>query len=96
MTVGTIRRFFEISAVIPMSLTLALCVVVSPAVPQEESVKPGVKKKFENPDIQKITKSLESENREIFKHRKEIMALLDLKPGLDVADVGAGTGSSRE
>ncbi len=92
MTIGAIRRVFEIGIVIRMNLTLAVCVVGSPAMAQEESVKPGVNKKYENPDIQKSMKSLESENREVFKHRKEIMALLGLKLGLDVADVGAGTG----
>jgi predicted methyltransferase len=92
MTAGTIRRFFKIGTVISMSLTLAAYVLVSPAMAQEESLKPGVNKKYKNPDIQKSMKSLESENREVFKHRKEIMALLDLKPGMDVADVGAGTG----
>ena len=92
MTVSAIRRVFEIGTVIPMSLTLAVCVLVSPAMAQDESVKPGVNKKYENPDIQKSMKSLESENREVFKHRKQIIALLELKPGLDVADVGAGTG----
>jgi predicted methyltransferase len=92
MTVSAIRRFCRISAVIPTSLTFALCVAVAPAVAQEESVKPGVNTKYQNPDIERMTKSLESENRQVFKHRKEIVALLDLKPGLDVADVGAGTG----
>ena len=92
MTAGAIRRFFAIGTMIPMSLALTMCVLVSPTMAQEESVKPGVNKKYENPDIEKMTKSLESENRQIFKHRKEIMALLALKPGMDVADVGAGTG----
>ena len=92
MTAGAIRWLFAIGTVIPMNLTLAVCVLVSPAMAQEESAKPGVNKKYKNPDIQKSMKSLESENREVFKHRKEIIALLDLKPGLDVADVGAGTG----
>ena len=92
MQARSIRPFFESVTVIPVSLTLVLCVVVSAAMAQEESLKPGVNIKYENPDIQKSTKSLESENRQIFKHRKEIMALLDLRPGLDVADVGAGTG----
>ena len=92
MTTGAIRRFFAICTVIPISVTLAVCVVVSPAMAQEESLKPGVNEKYKDPDIEKSMKSLESENREVFKHRQEIMALLDLKPGLDVADVGAGTG----
>ncbi len=92
MQVGTNRRASNRHKLIPMSLALATCVIISTAVAQEQSLKPGVNKKYTNPDIQKTTKSLESKNRGVFKHRKEIMALLELRPGLDVADVGAGTG----
>ncbi len=89
---GAILRFSNRHKLIPTSLALAMCVIVSAAAAQEQSLKPGVNKKYTNPDIQKTTKSLESENRGIFKHREDIMALLELRPGLDVADVGAGTG----
>jgi len=34
----------------------------------------------------------EREGREVFDHRMEILGELGLRPGLDVADVGAGTG----
>ena len=92
MRVDRVRRFFENVLLIPMSLTLALCVVAPAAMAQEESLKPGVNAKYKNPDMEKSTKSLESEKREIFKYREDIMVLLDLTPGLDVADIGAGTG----
>jgi predicted methyltransferase len=92
MQIRAIRQFLENATVNPMILVLNLCMIVPAAMAQEESLKPGVNVKYENPDIQKSTRSLESENRDIFKHRKEIMGLLNLRPGLDVADIGAGTG----
>ena len=52
----------------------------------------GSQHKYTNPDVEKLTRSLESEKRVIYAHRKEIIALLELESGLDVADIGAGTG----
>lgn len=92
MRTASIRWSLQRTNMILTGLAIALSVMVSAAGAQEQSLKPGVNKKYENPDIEKTTKFLESENREIYKHRNEILALLDLKPGMDVADVGAGTG----
>lgn len=69
---------------------LLLLVVVPFA--QEQSVKPGINDNFVNPDVDRFIQMFEGESREIFKHRNEIVAVLGLKPGMNVADVGAGTG----
>jgi predicted methyltransferase len=63
-----------------------------PAAAQEKSVKPGINKPFENPDVDDYVKKFEGESREIAAHAKEIVAACKLKPGMTVADVGAGTG----
>jgi predicted methyltransferase len=59
---------------------------------QEKSVKPGINDRFENPKVPEFVERFEREGRDAFDHRKEIVAALGLKPGMVVADVGAGTG----
>jgi 3-mercaptopyruvate sulfurtransferase SseA/precorrin-6B methylase 2 len=74
-------------------LGLYALVVMSPhARPQEKSVRPGINKPFENPDVKEYVGKFEIESREVYSQRKEIVAGCDLKPGMVVADVGAGTG----
>jgi ubiquinone/menaquinone biosynthesis C-methylase UbiE len=74
-------------ALVPLSLTTALAA-------QEASVRPGVNDRFRDPqsDPQTFVSMFETESREIFRHRHDIVAALDLEPGMTVADVGAGTG----
>ncbi|HVX59897.1 MAG TPA: methyltransferase domain-containing protein [Pirellulales bacterium] len=59
---------------------------------QEKSVNPGINKSFEDPDLPEFIGRFEKEGRDAFDHREEIVAALGLKPGMAVADVGAGTG----
>jgi predicted methyltransferase len=59
---------------------------------QEKSVRPGINKDFENPDVKDFLAKFEGESREVAANRKEIVAACKLKPGMKVADVGAGTG----
>jgi ubiquinone/menaquinone biosynthesis C-methylase UbiE len=59
---------------------------------QDKSVRPGINDPFKNPDLKKYIETFEGESREIFTHRKEIVAACKLKPGMAIADVGAGTG----
>src|SRR5216684_5125544 len=62
------------------------------ATAQEKSVRPGINKPFENPDLKDFLKKFEGESREIAANATEIVAACKLKPGMMVADVGAGTG----
>lgn len=72
---------------------LALCLLAHvPTIAQEKSVKPGINKPFENPDLKDFLPKFEGESREIAAHAKEIVAACKIKPGMAVADVGAGTG----
>ncbi len=59
---------------------------------QEESIHPGINRSFENPDVDQWLKRFEREDRDVYTRRDEVVAALGLKPGMDVADIGAGTG----
>lgn len=60
----------------------------------ETSVNPGINDSYLKEDIQvpAWVERFESEGREVFDHRKEIIRALGLKPGMAVADIGCGTG----
>lgn len=73
-------------------LPLLLFLLAQPLGAQEKSVNPGINKSFENPNIPEFIDRFEKEGRDAFDHRKEVVAALGLKPGMVVADVGAGTG----
>jgi predicted methyltransferase len=61
---------------------------------QEASVKPGINEKFLDPNlkVEEWTQKFETESREIYLLRDKIVAAAGLKPGMTVADIGAGTG----
>jgi len=59
---------------------------------QEKSIRPGINDPFQNPDVKKYEATFEGESREVFAQRKEILKVVGLKPGMTVADIGAGTG----
>ncbi|MEQ8786727.1 MAG: methyltransferase domain-containing protein [Pirellulaceae bacterium] len=72
--------------------TIALCLGSAAGFAQEKSVNPGINKNFESPDVPQFVERFEREGRDVFDHRHEVVAALGLKPGMCVADIGAGTG----
>ena len=66
----------------------------APGMAGEDSVKPGVNKKFVDPnlDVDSYVKRFEIESREVFVARERILAACEIEKGDTVADVGAGTG----
>jgi len=75
----------------PVSLAVCFLTLV-PTTGQEKSVRPGINKPFENPDPKDYLQKFEGESREIAVHANEIVSACKVKPGMVVADVGAGTG----
>ena len=69
-----------------------MLMLVTAAMAQETSVRPGINKNFEKPDVKRFEKQWEGESREISVQRDAIVAACKIKPGMAVADVGAGTG----
>lgn len=77
--------------VLPLPLVLLVALTYD-SLAQEKSVRPGINDPFKNPDVKEYLGKFEGESREIYAQRKEIVAACKLKPGMAVADVGAGTG----
>ncbi|MDX1383847.1 MAG: methyltransferase domain-containing protein [Thermoanaerobaculia bacterium] len=71
---------------------ILLVAVGAPLHAQEESVRPGINDAYANPDVDSWVGRLEGEERAIYKYRHAIVAALGLEEGMEVADVGAGTG----
>lgn len=76
-----------------------IAATLMPSLAQETKRKKAVdrepiNKKFEDPklDVEGFVKRFESESREVSAKRTEVLALCDLQAGMDVADLGAGTG----
>lgn len=77
----------------PLPLVVVVALVATPwGHAQEKSVKPGINKSFENPNVKDFVKRFEGESREVYSEREKIVAACKLKPGMAVADIGAGTG----
>ena len=82
------RKTFQL--LLPVLFLLAAAVRPVPA--QEESLKPGINDGYQKQDIQAAIKLFEGEKRDVAQCLDEILTACELKPGMIVADVGAGTG----
>lgn len=78
-----------------LSVGMAIAALGCPLVrldAQDVSVRPGINDVFRDPNIAEFVEKFEGESREVFTHRKAIVAACRLRPEMVVADVGAGTG----
>jgi acetyl esterase/lipase len=89
MHMNHLPRRIVTGLVTSLAVLAAVC-LSAPA--QEKSVKPGINQPFENPNVKEYIGKFEVESREIFAKRAEIVAACQIKPGMAVADIGAGTG----
>lgn len=62
------------------------------AAAEEKNVNPEINRHYQNPNFSVWVQRFESEGREVYDKRLEIVAATGVKPGMHVADVGAGTG----
>ncbi len=77
-----------------MKRALWLIVLLWPALAAaQHGARPDINQPFlVNPDVTRWKKNLENEGREVYAKRDEILVASGVKPGMAVADVGAGTG----
>ena len=60
--------------------------------PHSKKVDPQINAQFLKGDVKAFVKRFETNDREVYAKRLEIVGVLGLKPGMAVADIGAGTG----
>ena len=58
----------------------------------EQNVSPGINRYYTNPDVSSWVSVFERDGREIFDRRHDILAAMQVRRGMTVADIGAGTG----
>jgi ubiquinone/menaquinone biosynthesis C-methylase UbiE len=71
---------------------IGLVLLAVPLFAQEQSVRPGVNRHYEDPDWRQWVRAFENPGRELYAKRHAIVAATDIRPGMQVADIGAGTG----
>ena len=75
-----------------LSAGLAFLLLAAP-VSAQEGAKPEINRPFlVNTDVAAWNRAFKSERREVYVKRDQIVAATGAKPGMSVADVGAGTG----
>src|SRR5690242_13471544 len=87
---GQVRRQGRV--IVRGALAAGLALAMSAAA-QQQSVAPGINERFEQgKDYGEFVHQFEREGREIYDKRLEILGAIGLKPGMAVADIGAGSG----
>jgi ubiquinone/menaquinone biosynthesis C-methylase UbiE len=85
MTALLHRRLFLFSL-------LVLLLAAGTLAAQEQSVRPGINRSYEHPNWQQWVNTFERRGREVYERRHAIVAASAVRPGMAVADIGAGTG----
>jgi predicted methyltransferase len=77
-----------------LAWSLVICVAAfsGTALAQDQSVAPGINQPFLDRPFEAWADSFHKEGREVFDKRNEIVAASQVKAGMTVADIGAGTG----
>ena len=73
-------------------LLLPALLLAFSTIAQEQSVQPGINRHFVDPDWQRWVNTFERSGREVYDRRHAIVAACNVRPGMDIADIGAGTG----
>jgi ubiquinone/menaquinone biosynthesis C-methylase UbiE len=88
----SLRRLAVVLGVSANVVVLAVTLGWAQTAAPRTKADPKINEPFKKPDLKGFIKKFESDDREIYNKRYEIVDALGLKPGMAVADVGAGTG----
>ena len=80
------------AALVKALIMLCLLPVASLTLAEEQSVRPGINAYYEDPDWQQWVSTFERQGREVYDKRHAIVEATGVRPGIAVADIGAGTG----
>jgi len=58
----------------------------------EQNVNPGINQYYQDAQFQQWLSTFERSGREVYDRRQAVVLALELKPKMDIADIGAGTG----
>ena len=75
-----------------LALLLFLPCWMTPLHAAEQNVNPGINEYYYDAEFKHWVSVFERSGREVYDKREAIVAELGLKPGMNVADIGAGTG----
>jgi ubiquinone/menaquinone biosynthesis C-methylase UbiE len=89
---STMKKFSWHVRVAALVAAVAIATAPGRMAAQEKSVKPGINDHYAKDGLDKHLKVLENENRAAIRQCDRLLAACALKPGMVVADVGAGTG----
>jgi ubiquinone/menaquinone biosynthesis C-methylase UbiE len=84
------NRYFPLS--LPVLLLVFLQLISGLAASQEQSVRPGINRHYQDPEWDQWVNAFERPGREVFDQRHAIVAAAGVRQGMDLADIGAGTG----
>lgn len=87
-----IRLALVVSASVVVLAATAGWTQTQTAIAPKAKADPKINEPFQKPNVREYIKKFESDDRDIYAQRHQIVAALDLTPGLAVADIGAGTG----
>jgi len=76
----------------PPLLLACLLLISGMAAAQNQSVRPGVNRQYQDPEWEQWVNAFERPGREVFNQRHAIVAAVGIREAMDLADIGAGTG----
>ena len=65
---------------------------LTPAYAAEQNVSPGINQYYQGAQFQRWLSTFERSGREVYDRQQGVVQALELKPEMDIADIGAGTG----